>query len=106
MRESQNYVTFVTLPAALPFFFLSLFAEEPNGTIATVLSIFPLTSPLSMIMRASVTTIPTGQLALSIGLLVLTVIFVIWLAGRLFRVNTLLMGNMPKLRDIPTLIRG
>lgn len=106
MRESQNYVTFVTLPAALPFFFLSLFAEEPNGTIATALSIIPLTAPLSMIMRASVTTIPTGQLALSIGLLVLTVIFVIWLAGRLFRVNTLLMGHMPKLRDIPRLIRG
>jgi hypothetical protein len=32
--------------------------------------------------------------------------FVIWLAGRLFRVNILLMGNMPRLRDVPRLIRG
>ncbi len=106
MRESQNYVTFVTLPAAVPFFFLTMFAEEPNGTVATALSIFPLTSPLSMIMRASVTTIPAGELALSIGLLVIAVLCTIWLAGRLFRVNTLLSGSMPKLRDIPKLIRG
>lgn len=106
MRESQNYVTFVTLPAAVPFFFLTMFAEEPHGTIATALSIFPLTSPLSMIMRASVTTIPAGQLALSIVLLVVTVAFVIWLSGRLFRVNTLLSGSTPKVKDIPKLLRG
>lgn len=106
VRESQNLVTFVTLPAVVPFFFLTLFAEEPNGTVATAFSIIPLTAPLSMIMRASVTTIPAGQLALSIGLLTLTVIGVIWLAGRLFRVNTLLMGKTPRLKDIPRLIRG
>lgn len=106
VRESQNYVTFVTLPAATPFFFLTLFAEEPNGSIATALSIFPLTAPLSMIMRASVTSIPAGELALSIGLLALTVAFVIWLSGRLFRVNTLLMGKTPKFKDLPKLIRG
>ena len=106
MRESQNYVTFVTLPAAVPFFFLTMFAEEPHGTVATALSIFPLTSPLSMIMRASVTTIPAGQLALSVVLLVIAVAFVIWLSGRLFRVNTLLSGSTPKVKDIPKLLRG
>jgi len=106
VRESQNLVTFVTLPAVVPFFFLTLFAEEPNGAVATAFSLIPLTAPLSMIMRASVTTIPAGQLALSIALLTLTVIGVIWLAGRLFRVNTLLMGKTPRLKDIPKLVRG
>lgn len=106
MRESQNYVTFVTLPAVIPFFFLTMFAEEPNGTFATVLSIFPLTSPLSMIMRAAVTRIPAWQLGLSLALLLLAVAFVIWLSGRLFRVNTLLSGTTPKFKDIPKLLRG
>jgi len=106
VRESQNYVSLVTLPAMVPFFFLTIFAEEPNGTFATVLSIFPITAPLSMIMRASVTSVPAGQLALSLALLALTVAFVIWLSGRLFRVNTLLMGKTPRLKDVPRLIRG
>jgi ABC-2 type transport system permease protein len=106
VRESQNFVVVVTLPAAVPFFFLSLFAEEPNGTLALVLSMFPLTAPLSMTMRVAVTDVPAGQLALSLLLLVLGVMSAIWLAGRMFRVNTLLAGNMPRLRDVPRLLRG
>jgi ABC-2 type transport system permease protein len=106
VRESQNLVAVVTLPAAIPFFFLTVFAEEPNSPLAVILSLFPLTAPLSMVMRASAATIPLFQLVLGIVLLVLAVAFAIWLAGRVFRVNVLLMGNMPKLRDIPRLIRG
>lgn len=106
VRDSQNFVVVVTLPAALPFFFLTIFAEEPNGSLAVVLSLIPFTASLSMIMRLAVTSVPAGQLALSLGLLVAGVAAAIWLAGRLFRVNTLLMGSMPKIRDIPKLIRG
>jgi ABC-2 type transport system permease protein len=106
LRESQQFVVVVTLPAAVPFFFLTLFAQEPNGTAATALSVAPVTAPLSMIMRLAVTDVPTGELLLSLGLMVLAVAFAIWIAGRLFRVNTLLMGSTPKLRDIPRLLWG
>ncbi|NDJ77153.1 MAG: ABC transporter permease [Chloroflexi bacterium] len=106
MRESQQFVVVVTLPAVFPFFFLTFFAEEPNGTLAQILSIVPITAPLSMIMRASVTAVPAVELALSILLLIGMVAFTIWFSGRLFRVNTLLSGNTPKLRDIPKLLRG
>ncbi|MBI5958418.1 MAG: ABC transporter permease, partial [Chloroflexi bacterium] len=98
MRESQNLVVVVTLPAAIPFFFLTIFAEEPNSTLAVVCSIFPLTASLSMIMRLSVADVPTTQIILSIVVLVVSVIGAIWFAGRLFRVNTLLRGSTPKLR--------
>ncbi len=104
MRESQNFVVFVTLPAAIPFFFLSVFIDEPNGTLATVLSMIPFTSPLSMAMRIAVADVPVGQVALSLVLLVLGVMGAIWLAGRMFRVNTLLAGTMPRLRDLPRLM--
>ncbi len=106
VRDSQNLVTIVTLPAAVPFFFLTVFVEEPNGRLAVALSLFPLTGPLSMVMRIAVTDVPLVQIALGLVLQMLAVIFAIWLAGRLFRVNTLLMGNMPKLRDLPRLVRG
>jgi ABC-2 type transport system permease protein len=103
-RESQNYVTFVTLPAMLPFFFLTIFIEEPNSTLAVVFSLIPLTAPLSMIMRVAVTDVPLPQIVASVALLLVGVIFAVWLAGRLFRVNTLLTGTTPKLRDIPRLL--
>jgi ABC-2 type transport system permease protein len=104
MRESQNFVVFVTLPAAVPFFFLSIFVDEPNGTLATVLSMIPFTAPLSMTMRLAVADVPVGQVVLSVALLILGTMGTIWLAGRMFRVNTLLAGTMPRLRDLPRLI--
>jgi ABC-2 type transport system permease protein len=104
VRESQNFVVVVTLPAALPFFFLSLFVVEPNGPLEVILSMFPLTASLSMTMRVAITHVPAGELALSLILLVLSVIGAIWLAARMFRVNTLLAGTMPRLRDVPRLI--
>jgi ABC-2 type transport system permease protein len=106
VRESQNLVAVVTLPAAVPYFFLTVFAQDPNGSLAVILSLFPLTAPLSMVMRLSAASVPLLQLAIGIALLALAVAFAIWLAGRVFRVNVLLMGNMPRLRDIPKLIRG
>jgi ABC-2 type transport system permease protein len=106
VRDSQNLVTIVTLPAAIPFFFLTVFVEEPHGTLAVVLSLFPLTGPLSMVMRIAIADVPLVQLAASLIIQALSVAFAVWMAGRLFRVNTLLMGNMPRLRDLPRLVRG
>ncbi len=105
-RESQNFVSVVTLPAMIPFFVMSIIVEEPNGTLATILSLIPVTAPMAMGMRVAVIDVPVGQLLLSLGLLIGGVLFTFWMAARIFRVNVLLMGTMPKFRDIPKLIRG
>jgi ABC-2 type transport system permease protein len=54
----------------------------------------------------SLTPVPIWQIVLSISLLVGLDILMIWLAGRMFRVQTLLAGQVPKLRDLPRLLRG
>lgn len=105
MQEGPSLATFFTLPAMVPFFALNAFATNPNGTVPVILSIFPLTAPMGMIMRFSMTTnVPAWQVIVSIAVLILTVIGMMALAGRLFRVNTLLVGQVPKMREIPGLI--
>ena len=107
VREAQNFVMVVTLPAAVPFFFLQIFAEEPGGTLPRVLSVFPLTSPLAMVMRLVVSDVPAWELGLSLALLLASIAGAVWLAGRLFRVNVLLAGSLPSWRELPTLfLRG
>jgi ABC-2 type transport system permease protein len=106
MREGPQYTVIFVLPAVAPFYFLSIFATTPNSPLAVFLSLFPLTAPISMAMRLAVTDVPLVEIALSIALLALSVVGVMWLAGRLFRVGTLLAGQMPKLRDIPALLKG
>ena len=90
----------------LPLYFISLFTTEPNGTIPVILSIFPLTAPLAMTQRLVISNVPAWEIGLSIALLALTAGAIMWLAGRLFRVQILLAGQMPKLREIPRLLRG
>ncbi|MBK8026867.1 MAG: hypothetical protein IPK19_37150 [Chloroflexi bacterium] len=59
-----------------------------------------------MIQRLAITNVPAGEVVLSLALLIVSVLAVMWLAGRIFRVGVLLAGGLPKLRDIPRLIRG
>lgn len=104
LQEGPQFTVVIIMPAMIPFFLMEQFISDPNGTAATIMSIFPVTSPLAMPMRALVTDVPVGELVLSLGLSVLFVGFILWIAGRLFRVQTLLSGTLPKIRDIPKLL--
>ena len=105
MREGPQYAVLVTLPAMIPFYFATVFAETPNSALAVILSLFPLTAPLAMVQRLAVAEVPLVELLVSVGLLVLAAVGSIWLAGRLFRVNTLLAGQTPRLRDLVRIVR-
>jgi ABC-2 type transport system permease protein len=59
-----------------------------------------------MAMRLVVSNVPQWQVIVGMILLALSGVFAIWLAGRVFRVGILLAGQMPKLRDLPRLLRG
>ncbi|MBL8134199.1 MAG: ABC transporter permease [Anaerolineae bacterium] len=106
MREGPQYAVIFTIPAMLPLYFIPAFTTDPNGTLPTILSLVPITAPMAMIQRLAVTSVPPLEILISLALLVVTVVAVMWLAGRIFRVGVLLAGNMPKLRDIPRLVRG
>lgn len=106
LQEGPQFSIIFVLPALAPLFFLTAFVNDPNGSLPTFLSIFPFTSPMSMTMRSVITSVPPWQVALSIVLLALTVWVMFWIAGRLFRVQTLLAGKAPKMRELPGLIFG
>ncbi len=106
MREGPQYAVLFTLPAVIPFYFISIFAATPNATLPVVLSLIPITAPIAMAQRITITQVPPLEIAVSLLLLGLSALGAIWLAGRVFRVSTLLAGQMPKLRDLPRLVRG
>ena len=105
MREGPQMVVFFTLPAMLPFYFITLFVEAPNASLAVGLSLFPITAPIGMIQRLAVTAVPVGEILLSLFLVALTAVLAVWLAARLFRVRTLLAGTTPRFRDLLRLVR-
>jgi ABC-2 type transport system permease protein len=107
MREGPQYAVIYTLPAVVPLILLPVILESPNGTLAVVLSLLPFCSSLGMIQRIVITAVPGWQIALSLAVLGLSILVALWLSARLFRVNTLLSGQLPAPRELAQLlIRG
>jgi ABC-2 type transport system permease protein len=105
MREGPQYAAFFTLPMVIPLWLINFFIETPNGNVAVILSLFPITAPLAMVQRIAIAVVPWWQLGLSLVLLALGVIMTLWLAAKLFRVNTLLAGTVPKPAELFRLLR-
>ncbi|MBN1315911.1 MAG: ABC transporter permease [Anaerolineales bacterium] len=104
MREGPQYAIVYTLPATIPLFILPSILESPNAAAPVILSFFPLSSPLGMIERITITSVPGWQIGISLLLLYTSVVFALWLASRLFRVNTLLAGQLVDRKTILQLL--
>jgi ABC-2 type transport system permease protein len=92
--KDTRSATFVVL-APLIFAYMMMFfvATEPEGPIAMALSLFPLTSPVSMIGRMSTSDVPIWQSLLAVFLQVAMVILIVRLVIRLFRAQSILSGQ-------------
>ena len=98
--DSQQFLLPIIMPLILGVY-IGFFTviNDPHGTIATVFSIIPLTSPIVMLMRIPFG-VPLWQLLLSIGLLYGTFIFVVWFAAKIYRVGILMYGKKPTWKEL------
>jgi ABC-2 type transport system permease protein len=99
-REAQQIAGLFTLPVVAPFWFFVPLMTDPHGTLALALSLFPLTAPVSLPLRAAFTVVPLWQSALSISLLILSAAMALWLAGRAFRSGMLHYGKRLSWREL------
>jgi ABC-2 type transport system permease protein len=99
-REAQQIAGLFTLPIVAPLWFTALFIANPNSPLAIGLSLFPLTAPLSLPIRASVTNIPFWQILTAETLLILCAIGAIWIAAKAFRLGLLRYGKKLRLAEI------
>jgi ABC-2 type transport system permease protein len=104
-KQGQNYSAPFTLIAMIPMFFLVVILFDPNGVIAVLLSLFPLTSPLTMLVRYGMTSVPAWQVGLSILLLAASAGGAMWLAGRIFRIGMLRFDTGVKWSEVAASIR-
>jgi ABC-2 type transport system permease protein len=100
MREAQQISGMFSLPITIPFYLSSTIMMNPNGLLAMVLSYFPLTSPVTILMRMAFTVVPAWQIALNIAILVIFALFAIWFAGRAFRMGMLQYGKKLSIKEI------
>jgi ABC-2 type transport system permease protein len=99
-REGQQMVGLVSLPVWIPYMLTGLLMTSPNSPLALGLSLFPLTAPLTMLMRDAITILPAWQIALSAIIQVASAVGAIWLASRAFRMGMLRTGQPLKWSEI------
>lgn len=103
MRQAQMPVMFLfIIPTVMSFGVLS----DPNGSLAAILTLVPLSAPVAMPMRWAVAAVPLPELALSVLILLVTALGVTWLASRIYRVGILMHGKRPTPRELIRWIRA
>jgi ABC-2 type transport system permease protein len=103
--DTQQFIFPVILPLMLAIYvgFFSVFSN-PHGPIAVGFSLFPLTSPIVMLMRLpggiGEGGVPLWELLTSILLLIITFIGIVWLAAKIYRVGILMYGKKPSYKEL------
>jgi hypothetical protein len=92
-RDANRFVYLAIIPLIVPLLVSGTFSDDPDGALATTLSLFPLTSPIAMVARMGAATVPWWQsLAGLLALGVFAYLFVL-LAARLFHAENLLSSR-------------
>jgi ABC-2 type transport system permease protein len=106
MESSRGWIFVLTLPMMIPIYLWAAIVNAPNAPLAVILSLFPYSAPVGMLMRMTAAAVPAWQLAVSLGLLLLATAGTIWLMARLFRAQTLLSGESLSLKRFWTALAG
>ncbi|MHB1197490.1 MAG: ABC transporter permease [Lutibacter sp.] len=97
--DTQQFMMPVLMPLVIAIYVGFSVIENPHGPIAVAFSLFPLTSPIVMLMRIPFG-VPWWQLIMSISLLIITFIGMVWFAAKIYRVGILMYGKKPTYKEI------
>ncbi len=93
LREGSQLTTVVIMPMVVPLMFVGTLLNTPDSPLAVFLSLFPFTSPVTMMMRISATSVPIWQIGLALVLLAGTAWLLVRACAGLFKAQNLLTGQ-------------
>jgi ABC-2 type transport system permease protein len=108
--DTQQFMLPITLPLVFSYIVAFLLIENPASSIGNFFSIFPLTSPITIMVKLAIgnggnSGVHWLHLLGSMAALVLAFLFFIWLGGKIYRVGILSYGKRVGYKDIWRWIR-
>jgi len=98
-QEAAQLSAIWTLTAASPWFFIANIGTAPNGAMARALSFFPLTSPVTMMLRNGSANVPTLDIIIALVIDSVAILIVLRGASRIFRAASLMQGKRATLPE-------
>jgi len=99
-QEAQQFLLPVSLLVVVPLMMMTYIITNPGSQASIIMSLVPFFAPIIMLVRIVVETPPLWQIAASILLMILTILGMIWIVGRIYRVGVLMYGKRPTLPEI------
>lgn len=99
IQDASQLQTVAVIPIILGMVFSMSVINDPNSTLAVWLSMIPFTSPMVMMARIPFG-IPAGQIVASLAILYVSVIFLIWLSAKIYRVGIFMYGKKPTFKEL------
>ncbi len=97
--DTQQLQIPVTIPLLVGFFVAFYAFRAPESQLVWWFSMIPFTSPIVMLARLPFG-VPTWELVLSIGLLVLTFVACAWASAKIYKVGILMYGKKSTFKDL------
>lgn len=99
-KDMQQYGMFWSIGSAIPMVFMEVLLRDPHGTTARILSYFPLTSAVTMMIRIGSEGVSWWEIPLTLGVLALSAWIALRFAARVFRTGLLMYGKRPTFLEI------
>jgi ABC-2 type transport system permease protein len=104
-QEAQQLSMPIVMFLVLPMVMMIYIIRAPDSVLSVTLSMIPFFAPTIMFMRISIMMPPWWEVALSLGILLATILAMVWLSGKIFRVGILMYGKRPSLPEIVKWLR-
>jgi ABC-2 type transport system permease protein len=99
-EDAQQMVSSASMLLVIPMLVLTPVMKNPNGALATVLSLIPFFSPILMYLRIAVQAPPLWQVLLSIAIMIGTIFAMVWIVAKIYRVGILMYGKKPTIPEV------
>ena len=96
-QQAQMPVVMLLIPGILVF---PAVLNDPAGSLSHVMGLVPFWSPIIMPIRAAASDVPPAEVAASLAILAVSVVVVVWVAARIYRVGILMYGKRPGLGEL------
>jgi len=97
--ETQQFMLPVTIPIIVALMVAMGTMQNPESSVAFWFSLIPFTSPIVMMARIPFG-VPVWQLAVSMGLMLITFITFVWVAAKIYRTGILMYGKKTSWKEM------
>jgi ABC-2 type transport system permease protein len=99
-QEGGQLAMPIVLMLVAGFYFVFPIIRSPNSSLAFWASMFPFLAPITMMVRITTETPPAWQIILSLAIGFATVVALVWLAARIYRVGMLMYGKKATIPEV------